>query len=150
MPYTIKVRKSDNSEEAVGVFESIALADRHRAHDLQNKNAVVIPIKDPLLPENFISMDELRKAANFALTVLRDLKKAEKSGYVAKCVDDLQEALKDKPYEIKLVKFIVLDPRNNKRDIVDAVNEPAAAIAAGYSEDVVENWAHYLRIERVV
>lgn len=98
MPYTLYCKATDiQPVKVVGVFESTVLADRHGRRNLRYRPFQVLEITEPLLPENYLSVERMSNACNFALTCLNDPQKAEDENYLAKCIEEVKAALNDTP-----------------------------------------------------
>lgn len=151
MPYTIYCPSHDQyPAQCFGVFDTQQLAERHGSRNLKHRKKVYIQISEPLLPENMLSLTLLRKASNFALTVLRNTKKAEKEGYYTKAIDDLEEALIDRPEpDPTIYIWHVHSPHGDVNESRGATEEEAIA-QLGHNSDVVRNWRqHFRSVERV-
>lgn len=152
MPYTVYCKQTDRQHaECYGVFESNTLADRHARRNMRGRAYVIVAMNEPLLPENYLSLERLNNAANFALTVLQNVEKARDEKYLDKCVEELKDALNDNPlpeptkweWEIFLVGEDA--PRRSK-----GVDEQDAMENIGFNSTTAADWRNVCaRIRRV-
>lgn len=141
MPWTIYCPKTDRLPAlCYGVFDTDTLAKRHASRALRDRTINVVRINEPLQPENYLSLERLRNACNFALTVLRDVDKARKESYLKKCVDEIEDAIMDRPNEsIKLYRYKIEWDGTTHTSI--AVNEETAMRQlACFPEEYIEDW----------
>lgn len=149
MPYTIYCPSQDNfPAQCFGVFETATLAERHGNRVLRHRKKVYLVINEPLQPENMLSINLLRRSSNFALTVLRNTKKAEKEGYFNKAIEDLEEALVDRPEpEIMSYRWRIHHPDGNVTESFGTTEQDAIR-QMGFPEEVITNWErHFSRVE---
>lgn len=147
MPWTIYCPKTDRLPAMChGIFDTETLAKRHAQTRIKDRTYNFVKIQEPLLPENYMSFERMLNATNFALTVLRDVDKARKEGYIKKCVEELESSINEKPYEVVLYKYSIQQAGDSYVHTSVAVDEQTALRQLGFPDDLVERWQQYFVI----
>lgn len=152
MPYTIYCKQTERQPQmCMGVFESDQLADRHARRHVRSRNYQIVPIEEPLVPENYLSLERITNAANFALTVLQNVDKAQQEKYMDKCVEELKEALNDNPPpEPTRWQWEVIMNGSSQPQVGVGVDEEAALLNLGFPIQIARDWQqHCARIRRL-
>lgn len=147
MAFTIFCKKSESfPAQCFGVFDTAVLAERHARRHLRHRSVEMMVINEPLQPENMLSLDLLRKSANFALTTLRNPEKAKKENYIGKCINELELALHERPEpEIVTYRFRLHTHDHQTMDTY-GVNEEQAVLQRGYPQEIAADWRNQFRL----